>query len=343
MPSKRSRAEIYPVFIPNGGCLHQCIFCDQNLTASSAGLPSGEQVERFLDDVLPDIGQGEIAFYGGTFTALPAFLMTSYLQVAHSFVAQGRVASVRISTRPDELLPATLECLSEYDVRTIEIGCQSFSDRVLEASERGYKASVALDAVKRCRAAGYRLGIQLMPGLPGGDSQEALSSLRQALSLRPDFIRIYPTVVVAGTVLAEQWRSGQYQAWTLDEAVECVADMMLHCYEVGVPVIRVGLHHVPEMVESILAGPYHPSFGQLVRSRLWRRALAEAAEQGVETFKVHPSDLSDVYGHSRDNLKWLDAMDYKRAILTDSMVPRGFLSLDDSVVPALPLMPGSGQ
>jgi histone acetyltransferase (RNA polymerase elongator complex component) len=343
MPSKRSRAEIYPVFIPNGGCHHQCIFCDQNLTASAAGLPSGEQVKRFLDDVLPDVGQGEVAFYGGTFTALPAVLLTTYLEVAHDFVARGRVGSVRISTRPDELQSATLETLSAYGVRTIEIGCQSFSDHVLEASERGYTAAVTRDALKRCKAAGYRVGVQLMPGLPGGDSQEALSSLQQALSLAPVFIRIYPTVVVAGTVLADQWRTGLYQAWTLDEAVECVADMMLHCYDVGVPVIRVGLHHVPEMVDSILAGPYHPSFGQLVRSRLWRRALVAAAEQGVETIKVHPSDLSDVYGHSRDNLKWLDTMDFKRSILTDSMVPRGFLSINDSVVPALPMLPGNGQ
>ena len=318
--------KIYPVFIPHAGCPHRCLFCAQDRSTNQLDVPPVNTVARSLDAMLPKHGGGEIAFYGGTFSLLSIQQQQLYLGVARDFIDAGRVAGIRISTRPDALDEACLARLRNEGVQTIEIGCQSFADTVLERAGRGHSAAQSSAAVERCRNAGFKVGIQLMPGLPGGDGEEALSSLRRALELEPAFLRIYPTVVIAGTALAELWHAGSYCPWSLDETVEICADMLLLCRRFDVPVIRLGLQQDANLGKNLLAGPFHPAFGQLVRSRIWRRALARVDILG-QKLSVHPADLSDVLGHRGENRSWLSNTSPDFSLQVDAAVARGSLRL----------------
>lgn len=313
--------KIYPVFIPHAGCPHRCLFCAQDRSTSHADVPSAEVVRHWLETVLPEQGDGEIAFYGGTFTALPQEQQNLYLEAAAGCLDSGRVAGIRLSTRPDALDMLTIQRLSAAGVTTIEIGCQSFDDRVLTASGRGHDVIDNIRSVQACKAAGFQVGVQLMPGLPGGAVDEATLSLQQALELKPSFLRIYPTVVIEGTQLAQLWRAGDFTPWSIEQALEICTDMLLLCREHALPIIRLGLQHDPQLARNFLAGPYHPAFGQLVRSRLWRRALKRAARHG-NRFAVNPSDLSDALGHRCENRQWLKQTDPDIMITADQSVAR---------------------
>lgn len=317
---------IYPVFIPHAGCPHRCLFCAQDRSNSHASVPSAEIVRQWLESVLPEQGDGEIAFYGGTFTSLPQEQQDLYLQAAAGCLDSGRAAGIRLSTRPDALEMRTLERLRGAGVTTIELGCQSFDDTVLEASGRGHTAVDNLRSVQACKDAGFQVGVQLMPGLPGGDGAEAMRSLQQAIELKPSFLRIYPTVVIEGTELAELWKAGNFTPWSLEQAVEICTDMLRLCREHALPIIRLGLQNDPQLAENFLAGPYHPAFGQLVRSRLWRRALGRAVKHGSQ-FAVNPSDLSDALGHRCENREWLKLSNPDTMITADKNVAKETLRM----------------
>jgi histone acetyltransferase (RNA polymerase elongator complex component) len=318
--------KIYPVFIPHAGCPHRCLFCAQDRSTGQSAAPAAEELDSWLDRTLPLHGDGEIAFYGGTFSLLPVNQQERYLVVARAFVAAARVGGIRISTRPDALDGCCVARLKDAGVTTVEIGCQSFSSAVLSASGRGHSPEDSVVAIQSCRATGMKVGAQLMPGLPCGDAQEAMSSLQRALELEPSFLRIYPTVVIDGTGLAKLWQAGGYSPWSLDHAVDVCADMLRLCRHADMPVIRLGLQRDPQLEANLLAGPYHPAFGQLVRSRLWRRALQSAGAHGRQ-ISVNPDDLSDASGHRGENRQWLAQHGTGVRLVTDKAVARGFLQV----------------
>ncbi len=300
--------KILPVFIPHAGCAHACIFCDQASTGGSAAVPTPAEVGRQVESALRSGATDEVAFYGGSFTALPVGRQQEYLASLQPFLRQGLFRGIRLSTRPDAVDGRIVERLLAAGVTTVELGCQSFCDAVLSAAGRGHDSRDAVRSAALLRAAGVRLGIQLMPGLPGGDCREALASLNRALELRPDFLRVYPAVVIAGTGLERLWRNGEYAPLSLDDAVELCADMEVASRNRGVPVIRYGLQANDALSGGrVLAGPYHPAFGQMVKSRLWRRAMARLLPCPQGAFGVHPAELSDAIGHRRENLLHFNA------------------------------------
>lgn len=283
-----------------------------------------------MDRLLPRGGGGEVAFYGGTFTLLPAGEQQAYLEAVAPFVNSGRVAGVRVSTRPDALPAGAAAWLSGLGVTTVELGCQSFAADILRQSGRGHDERAAAVAVARLRHAGLAVGLQLMPGLPGGDRAEALASLAAALALTPDFIRIYPTVVLRGTALARLYLAGRFSPVGLEEAVDWCAEMLWRCRQAGTPVIRLGLQASPELDSgaALLAGPYHPAFGQLVRSRLWLRALERLlGATGDRRVALHPADLADAIGHRRSNLDALQRRFGDCTLQPHTELPRGHLAL----------------
>lgn len=299
---------IFPFFIPHYGCQQRCVFCQQNRISGVASALTPAQVSQQLAAILPPHGCGEVAFYGGSFTLLDDTLQRDYLACVEPFIRAGQVAGIRISTRPDACDSEVAVRLKMAGVTTVELGCQSFSSEVLHLSQRGHGPRDAELSVTRLRNEGMRVGLQLMPGLPGGSFAEARYSLAQALSLRPDFLRIYPTVVLAGTALEHSWRQGDFVPLTLDEAVELCAELLWHCRVAAMPVIRLGLQssHELDSGSAVIDGPYHPAFGQLVRSRLWRRALEAAATESVNRqVQVAFEDLSDALGHRRANIDYL--------------------------------------
>jgi histone acetyltransferase (RNA polymerase elongator complex component) len=289
------------------------------------------QVAEQLPLLLPEQGNGEVAFYGGSFTLLEPALQWDYLRRVLPYIARGQVSGIRISTRPDALGEEQLTLLQQGGVTTVELGCQSFSAEVLKASGRGHGPLSAGRAVARLRSRSLQVGLQLMPGLPGAAPLEALQSLRQALKLEPDFLRIYPTVVLRGTMLEDDFLQGSYRPLALDEAVDLCAEMLWYCREAGVPVIRLGLQATSELEpdQALVAGPYHPAFGALVRSRIWRRALATVllGQSGAEV-RVHPYDLSDTLGQYRDNWHYLEKRGLRLILRGDQGVARDHFWVD---------------
>lgn len=327
--------KIYPFFLTMAGCPGRCLYCRQEVTAA-APMVTTESVADELERKLPAGGVDEVAFFGGSFTFLPPEKQRALLAAVAPFIAVQRVRGVRISTRPDGLSAAAIEILRAGGVTTVEIGCQSFSPAVLHAAGRGHDTTAAEPALKRLRAAGIQVGLQLMPFLPGADAAEALDSLSQALALRPDFVRIYPVVVLRGTELAERWARGDYHAPDLDTAVECCADMLERCRAAAIPVIRLGLHGDRALTsgDGVVAGPFHPAFGQLVRSRLWRRAFLACCENATSApFRVHPADLADAIGHCRENLLYLRRSLPQAHIVGDALLPRSILAVAAQVYP----------
>ena len=303
------RRSIYPIFLPHAGCPHRCIFCAQVLTSGCVHQPDPARTLETLLTSLPPSGNGELAFYGGSFTLLAEIEQDRWLELGARLLAQGRIAALRISTRPDAVSVAIAQRLAAAGVATVELGCQSFDPEVLRRANRGHSADAAAQALPLLRAQGMAVGIHLMPGLPGADTEEALASLTTALALQPDFLRIHPTIVLRGTALEKLYEDGEYTPLTLSDAVQMGATMLRRARRANVPIIRFGLM-ANENLDSgaaVVAGPYHPAFGQLIRSRLWFERISALAEVGCRSFRLHPADLADVFGQHRSNFTELNS------------------------------------
>jgi histone acetyltransferase (RNA polymerase elongator complex component) len=313
---KRERPLVIPVFAPQEGCPHRCVYCDQGTITgvtepnwSTASLQA--HVEAFL--ARSRRYPVEVAFYGGSFTLLPATRQAFYLEAVQGLLQQGRVQSLRLSTRPDAVAVQNLGFLHAMGVRTVELGVQSLDDRVLAASARGYSSTAVFQAAGRLRDHGFHLGLQLMPGLPRDDRGTFLETVEETIAIRPDFVRLYPTVVLGGTALERLYRLGSYRPLTLPEAVDLCKEAFLRFSRNGISVIRMGLQTTPSLERpgAIVAGPHHPAFGQLVKSALWYERispdLVEASRRSDRPLiHVHPSDLADVRGHRNGNVsRWL--------------------------------------
>lgn len=235
----------------------------------------GAQVEKILDTLPGRRRPVEIAFYGGTFLGLPLDAVDGLLAAASAFVASGWIQGIRFSTRPETITRQRLEAIRPYPVTTIELGAQSLDDEVLEQSCRGHAAEDTRNAVTRLNRSPVAVGIQLMIGLPGDSDRTALETARETVRLRPDFVRIYPTLVFADTPLAGQYREGRYRPLSLDEAVGRAKTMLVVFLAAGIPVLRMGLQETPAlaMPETVVAGPHHPAFGEWVLSACFRKIL----------------------------------------------------------------------
>ncbi len=260
---------IIPIFIPFGGCPHQCVFCDQKGISSVKALPepleAARQIELYLS-TWKGKGAKEAAFYGGSFTGLPEKMQKDYLEAALPFIREGRLDSIRVSTRPDYIDAQRAAFLLNHGVRTVELGVQSMDEKVLALSGRGHGPEATEAAVAALRKAGLKTGLQFMPGLPGDTIETILDTTQRIIALEPDFVRVYPSLVLKGTALHRMYLGGRYTPWSLEEMTEACVQVKRLLDEAGVPVIRMGLQPGKELEESIAAGPYHPSFRQLVEA-----------------------------------------------------------------------------
>jgi histone acetyltransferase (RNA polymerase elongator complex component) len=300
-----------PFFISHQGCPHTCVFCDQrSISGSSGTLPDGDGIgARIRTWRASAHGRPlEVAFFGGTFSALPRQVQQRLLAAVRPFLLSGDVESIRISTRPDSLDAGSVQWLAGQGVRTIELGVQSMVDAVLEASGRGHGSSSSLDAIQCIRGCGLVAGAQLMPGLPGDTPATARSSLERVLDAGADFIRLYPVVVLRGTELARRYLEGSYRPLTLQEGVTICKDLLRIALRRGIPVVRIGLQDDDGLRKgAVLAGCWHPALGYLVQCELFcdllLRLTASLPDRSRPiTVSCHPSRLSTVIGHRRDTM-----------------------------------------
>lgn len=284
-PARRSKKHaIIPVFIPHMGCPNDCIFCNQRKITARTEAVTPDHVRNIIDTwltTLENVPEVEVAFYGGSFTGIPLEQQRAYLAVAKEYKDAGRIEGIHLSTRPDYITPEILDNLRDYTVDTVELGVQSFDDEVLRRSRRGHTAAQVYEAVELIQSYGFRLGIQLMVGLPGDTLAKSIFSAEETVRLKPQLARLYPTIVLDETDLLEEYKRGNYIPLSRDEAVERTKAMYRILDDAGITILRVGLKSSDLIGDggAINGGTYHPAFRQLVESSIARDRIEEKLQK----------------------------------------------------------------
>lgn len=328
---------IIPIFLPHLGCRERCLFCNQKATVKEPSSPSS--VLRFIEASLIESPsdqpnrEKQVAFYGGSFTAIHREDQVRYLKEVQPFLTSGLIDSIRISTRPDALDEEILSLLKEYSVKTVEIGTQSMVNQVLSLSHRGHRAEDTISATARLKRRGFEVGLQLMIGLPGDTFDRFLQTIDRVIDLKPNFLRIHPTLVLKGAPLEILWRTKSYSPLSLEETIEWLKKGILKLERASIPVARMGLQPTKELEGHILAGPYHPALHQLVHSAITydmaSKLLQTAQKESQAFFFCHPKEVSNLRGQRNENiLKLKDRFGLREIfILERNDVPRDSLIL----------------
>lgn len=335
---------IIPIFVPHLGCPNDCIFCNQKSISGQKKNMTKEQAKNIIDNYLKNLNDSdaliEIAFFGGSFTAINENLQNELLELAYTYVKEGKVESIRISTRPDCIDKNILKRLKKYKVKTIELGVQSANDFVLKRANRGHTFEDVKKASKLIRWYGFRLGHQMMVGLPESTRQDEINTAKALIKLKPKMVRIYPVLVVKNTKLEKEYEDGIYKALPLPQAVETCKQLVRMFSDKNIDIIRVGLQNTDEISDpsseksEVVAGPYHPAFRQLVESGLWYDAIVEKIKKLNVKVKevqvtVNPLDVNNVIGHKKDNvLKLKEFYDVDLVLKQDSNIKQGKSKID---------------
>ena len=311
------------LFVPHMGCPHQCSFCNQKTISGSVKQLTPEDALNTLKEAESHNNNPEnteIAFFGGSFTAIDRDYMVSLLEVAKPFVDKGAFCGIRISTRPDAVDEEVLNILKEYHVTAIELGAQSTDEEVLRLNKRGHTREDIFKASQLIKANGFSLGLQMMTGLSGDTSRKSLKTADDIISIKPDTVRIYPTIVLEGTMLGEMYKKGEYKPQTTEKAVELCSILCQRFYKNNIKVIRLGLHSGGNVEEGYLSGPYHPAFGELCESGVYLNIAKERLKEikkGKITIFVNPREISKMTGQKGSNKEKLLSEGYKVTVKGD--------------------------
>ena len=321
-----------PVFIPEEACPNRCVFCNQHHIAGAEYTPTVEEVIMKVNTLLLTIPLGsevEIGFFGGNFTGIPEKEQKAYLECVQNYIETGRIQGIRISTRPDYISGEKLEFLKKYHVTTIELGAQSLDNDVLKLAGRGHSAAQVYEASRLIREYKFSLGLQMMIGLPGDTAEKSLFTAQEIISLGATSTRIYPTLVIKNTELEQLFLEGKYTALSLEEAVNRVADIVPLFIKAGVNILRIGLHPSEGLLDntSLVAGPFHVAFGEMVFSEIWRRILSmlvfENSKKNVLTITVAPGMVNSAIGHKALNKAFL-LESFRKVTFIESADLKGF-------------------
>lgn len=313
---------IIPIFIPHNGCPNDCVFCNQKKITAREESPSEETIistiERNLETInASGIKNIEIGFFGGSFTGIQPEQQSYYLGIAKKYKDEGKIKGIRLSTRPDYIDEVILTNLKNHSVDLIELGVQSFDDEVLRLSERGHNSIQVKKAARLIKSFGFDLGIQLMIGLPGDTREKAVKSAEELVRLKPSVARLYPTVVLADTMLMDMYKKGEYIPFSEEKMLETATDMYEKITQAGVNVIRIGLKSTDLINSDTLniAGDYHPAFSEIVQGHNLYRIMIEKIDDWlasakedelsnmVFSFTTNPKDISKLVGHNGRNRK----------------------------------------
>ena len=309
---------IIPIFVPHLGCPNDCIFCNQKSISGQKSNMTKEKAKEIIENYLKSIdkenAQIEIAFFGGSFTAIEEERQEELLQVASEFVKSGQVSSIRVSTRPDAIDKNILKRLKKYKVKTIELGVKSSNNYILKRINRGHTFEDVKRAAKLIRWNGFRLGVQMMVGLPESTTIDEINTAKELIKLKPKMVRIYPVLVIKNTPLEKELEKGTYKPLTVVQAVEVCKEIVRLFHDKNIDIIRIGLQPTDEISEpgseksEVVAGPYHPAFRQLVESAMWYDAIVGKIKRLNVKVKevevtVNPVDANNVIGHKKENVK----------------------------------------
>ena len=335
---------IIPIFVPHLGCPNDCIFCNQKSISGQKKNMTKEEAKKIIDNYLKNLktqeAQIEIAFFGGSFTAIEVKLQEELLQTAYEYVKSGKVESIRVSTRPDCINKEILKRLKKYKVKTIELGVQSANDYILKRANRGHTFEDVKKASKLIRWYGFKLGHQMMVGLPESTRIDEINTAKALVKLKPKMIRIYPVLVVKNTKLEEEYKQGIYEPLSVVQAVEICKEIVRIFADKKIDIIRIGLQNTDEISDpqneksEVVAGPYHPAFRQLVESGMWYDAIVGKIKKlNVKVKKVqvtvNPIDANNVIGHKKENVQKLkDIYDVDLVLKQDKNIKQGKSKID---------------
>ena len=286
-----------PFFIPHVGCPYVCTFCNQSRITGQSGIShlTPEYIQQTIKDY---VGTKrcekfwEVAFYGGSFTAIPKDLQHKLLMPAYEMLQRGIIDGIRCSTRPDAVGDEAITLLQSYGVKTVELGVQSMNDGILVDAKRGHTAQEVVEAVARLKQRDMTVGVQLLPGLKGETWQTIIETAIAVVALQPDFIRIYPVLVIENTELADQYRAGEYEPLSTELAIQYCAFLKNWFEQHGIEVIRTGLQSTEELDSgnSLVAGPYEPAMGELVVNEQYKQRIERCIDEYVSQYKYSLSN-----------------------------------------------------
>ena len=300
-----------------------CSFCNQRSITGQAYQPSAQDVEKTLLKAIDDLGERaentEIAFFGGSFTAIDRAYMLELLNATKPFI--NRFSGIRISTRPDCIDDEILAVLKEYGVTSIELGAQSMDNSVLELNNRGHNSEDVVKASELIKKNGFSLGLQMMTGLYGSDFEKDIKTAESFIALKPDTVRIYPTVIMKNTALADYYTTGQYIPFTLDESVDLCAKLIVMFESADIKVIRLGLHYSESLVKESLGDNYHPAFKELCEAKIFYNSLIELSKDCSSKkldVLINQKSLSKFLGQKKSNLKKFNDLGYDITVNFDN-------------------------
>lgn len=301
------------IFVAHVGCPNICSFCNQHTISGSQSAPTIDEVRSTCEmafNQIEDKSNTEIAFFGGSFTAIEKSYMVALLECVQDFIGKDKFIGIRVSTRPDCITSEILDILKKYNVTAIELGCQSMKDSVLTANRRGHTAQDVYNACELIKSYGFELGLQMMVGLYTSTIQDEYYTMNEIIKLNPKTVRIYPTVVLKGTHLDELMQSGEYKLYSLDTMVDICADFLTQFNNSGINVIKCGLHS-SELVEAEMTGGYyHPAFRELCESRIYRNIIESIVKENPNrvnnAYSIFVSSryISMATGQKKSNIKY---------------------------------------
>ncbi len=306
------------IFVPHSGCPCQCSFCNQKTITGKSQQPTADDVRSTVEKALKHKNfEYEIAFFGGSFTAIDKAYMTELLEAAHQYADCQQIKGIRISTRPDCISAEILELLKSYGVTSIELGAQSMDDGVLEANRRGHTAQAVARASRLIKDYGFELGLQMMTGLYTDTLEKDIKTAEKIIELQPKTVRIYPTVVLKNTYLAELYTEEKYNPPGVDDSAYICSILVPMFEKAGIKIIRIGLHSSEDIKNNMLAGGFHDSFGEIVKSRIMVNKILELPPGDYQVF-VNEKSLSKLKGNKKSNIYLLMERGYNIKIITDN-------------------------
>lgn len=320
------------IFVPHNGCPNMCSFCNQFAITKHVKQPTEKDVDEAVAVAIAsknyDSNNTEIAFFGGSFTAIDTDYMVELLKSAYKYVKKGQVCGIRVSTRPDAIDSDVLSLLKKYGVTTIELGAQCMCDDVLIANNRGHLSLDVVQSSNLIKQNGFKLGLQMMTGLYQDSDDKSIETCRFFIKLKPDFVRIYPTVVLKNTMLEALFNSGKYSPQSVDSAARLCAKLLNEFNDANIPVIRLGLHSID--TDEYVAGPWHSAFGEICESMIVLDKLNNLiTKSGNYNVYVHPAMHSKTVGHNKSNLNALGEKNIFIKVISDVNCNKGQIKIEE--------------
>lgn len=311
------------IFVPHEGCPQNCSFCNQRRISGTKKIPNEKDLEKAVETAFfynKDLSSTELAFFGGSFTAISRDYMLRLLTKGKELVGKFNLYGIRISTRPDFIDEEILNLLKQYHVTSIELGAQSMDDEVLKLNDRGHTAQQIIDASKLILKNNFELGLQMMTGLYTSNSEKDMKTAEEIVALKPKTLRVYPTIVFKETKLCDLYEQGKYKPQSIENAVEICTKIIKLCSENKVKIIRLGLHSSDEVTNAV-AGPIHPAIMELCQSKIFFEKLKPMlVEKGKYKIYVNKRQVSIATGQKKSNLNEFEKMGFEIKIVQNENV-----------------------